>query len=255
MKMRIGEIAALAACTFVTLFYATTQGTYASELFANFGLIVYMGAAAIVGIVVSLRLGRSKMTYVSLGFAVGLVFWLLGLLVYTYAYYVEGTGLPYISFYDIFYLLSYPSMILGTLGMLRVCWRALDKRAWRVVLAFSVVLFLLIVVYVIPPSVQDLSTPLEIIVTILYPTLDVAVFLLILPIFLVTRKGMFERAFAFISLGAVLLALGDLFYTALNVASLYYDGHPIDLLLFFGSVSAGYGFWCQQADLKSIGEH
>lgn len=255
MKMRIGELAALMACAFAVLFYMLAQGTYTLELFSNFGLIAYMGIAATIGVVVSLRLGLSKMTYVSLGFAAGLWFWLLGLLVYTNAYYISGTDLPYLSLADVFYFLTYPAIVLGSVGMLRLCRRAVTKWEWGVVLVLAILLYAFDVIYVVPPSISELTSPLEIIVTILYPTLDIMVFLLLLPIFLVTRKGVFEMTFAFISLGAALLALGDLFYTSLNVASLYYDGHPVDLLLFFGCVSAGYGFWRQQADLKSIGQH
>ena len=254
MKMRIGEIGALAGTIFAILFYASAQKTYTLELFSNFGLIAYMGAAATVGVIVFLRLGQSKMTRILLGFALGLVFWLLGLLVYSYAYYVVDTGLPYLSLADFFYLLTYPAIILGAAGILRICVRSLSRQAWIAVVVSSLLLYALDVIYVIPPSITGLTTRLEIIVTVLYPTLDIAVFLLLFPIFFAIRKGVFETSFAFISLGAVLLALGDLFYTTLNVSSLYYDGHPLDLLLFFGCISAGYGFWRQYADLKSIGE-
>jgi hypothetical protein len=240
------------ACLFAIAFYASMQGTYSLELFSNFGLIAYMGSAAIVGIAAFARLGRSRMTYVPLGFAMGLVFWLLGLLVYSDAYYISGTGLPYISLADVFYMLTYPAMLLGALGMLRIGRRSVTRNGWVIVLVLGLLLYMLDVGFVIPLSIEDLTTPLEIIVTILYPTLDILVFLVLLPIFFLMRKGVFEKAFAFISLGAVLLALGDLFYTTLNVASLYYDGHPVDLLLFFGCVSAGYGFWRQYADLKAV---
>ena len=50
----------------------------------------------------------------------------------------------------------------------------------------------------------------------------------------------------------MLLALGDLVYSILNVTGVYYDGHPMDLLLFFGRVSAAYGFWRQHADLAKL---
>lgn len=255
MRIRTGELVALLGSVFAVLFYAIMQRTYTLELFANFGLIAYMGIAATIGVIISLRLGLSKMTLVSFGFAVGLVSWLFGLLVYTNAYFISGKGMPYLSLADVFYLLTYPAMILGAVGMLRLCRRAITKRGWSIILGLAILLYTLDTIYVIPGSIGNLSSPLDIVVTILYPTLDIMVFLLLVPIFLVTRRGMFEMAFAFMCLGAALLALGDLFYTTLNVASLYYDGHPVDLLLFFGCISAGYGFWRQQADLKSVGAH
>ena len=255
MKMRIGEVAALAACAFVLAFYASAQGTYSLELVSNFGLIAYMVVAALIGVFVAFRLGRSKFTDVSLGFAVGLVFWSIGLLLYSYSYYIVDTGLPYLSLADVFYLLTYPAEILGAVGVLRLCFRSLGRRVWVVVGVSGLLLYALNFVFVVPSSIEGLTAPLDVVVTILYPTLDITVFLLFLPLFFFARGGILEKPLAFICLGAVLLALGDLFYAALSVASLYYDGHPMDLLLFFGCVSAGYGFWRQQADVESAGEH
>jgi len=255
MKPRTCEIVAVVGAGIVIGFYALAQGSYALELFANFGLVAYMGCAALVGIVVFLRLGRAKMTYVSLGFAMGLLFWVLGLLIYSYSYYIVDTGLSFLSLADIFYFLTYPAMISGALGMFHFCRHSLIRRDWIVVVVLGLLLYLLDIAYVIPSSISYLTSPLEVIVTVLYPTLDIAVFLLLLPMFFAMRKSVFERAFAFISLGAVLLALGDLFYAALNVAYLYYDGHPIDLLLFFGCISVGYGFCRERANLESLVSH
>lgn len=89
-------------------------------------------------------------------------------------------------------------------------------------------------------------------VTVLYPTLDIAFFLMVFALFLAFRKGMFEKPFAFMALGTMLLALGDLTYAVLSTMNLYYDGHPMDLMLFFGCIFAGYGFWRQYTDLSRL---
>ena len=88
--------------------------------------------------------------------------------------------------------------------------------------------------------------------TALYPTLDIAFFLMIFVLFFAFRTGVFGKPFAFMALGTALLALGDLTYSVLNVTYLYYDGHPMDLMLFLGCISAGYGFWRQYADLNKL---
>jgi hypothetical protein len=250
--MRVGESLAVLACVLVAAIYAFTQGTYFLSLFANVGLVTYMALAVATGIVVFFKLGRSKMTYISVGFSLGLLSWALGLVIYTYAYYVVNTGLPNVSWADFFYLLEYVPMIVGAVGLLRICSGAVGKRGWAAVVVSGLVLYSLDFIYIIPPSIATLTAPLDIIVSILYPTLDITVFLILFPIFLAMRKGVFAKAFGFISLGMVLLALGDLAYGVLSLASLYYDGNPIDLLLFFGCVSAGYGFWLQYADLRAI---
>jgi hypothetical protein len=214
-----------------------------------------MGVAAAIGVAVTFRLGRSSVTYVFLGFAAGLAFWAIGLLIYGYSYYIVDTGMPYLSVADMFYLLTYPAVILGALGMLRICSRSLSKQAWLAVGGSALLLYFLDAVFVVPPSIEGLTDPLEIMVTVLYPTLDIAVFLLLFLLLLAARGGILEKPLQFIRLGALLLALGDLSYTALNVASLYYDGHPMDLLLFFGCISSAYGFWRQQVDVEIANEH
>jgi hypothetical protein len=252
VPMRYGEYVALVGCAVAVAVYAFWQGTEGLGLFANWGLIAYMGTASLVGIGTYLNLGGSKMTNISLGYSLGLLSWLLGLSIYTYAYFVAGTELPYLSIADVFYLLSYPAWVLGAVGMLRVSGRGTRTAGWLAVAAVGVVLYILIIVYVIPASVSGLESPMEAFVTALYPTLDVAFFLLTLAFFVVFRGGIFERAFAFMALGAMLFALGDLLYAVLSVTGLYYDGHPMDLLLFLGCVSAGYAFWRQNAELVKL---
>lgn len=177
---------------------------------------------------------------------------MFGLGVYTYNYLIARTDLPYLSLADVFYLLSYPPIILGCVGLLRLFGRSLGRLGWLAVAGVGVVLYGLVVVYAIVPSIQYLDTLLEVLVTALYPSLDIVIFLLVLPLFYAFRKGIFESSFALIALGAFLFALGDLVFTYVNLSEGYYDGHPLDLLWFIGSISSGYGFYRQQADLKSI---
>jgi hypothetical protein len=250
--MRRGEIFALGAAILVVLVYALGQGSEFLVLFANYGLVAYMGIAAMIGIFTYLKLGSSRMSDLTLGYALGLFSWMIGLSIYTYTYLIAGADLPYLSIADVFYLLSYPAWMISAIGMLRVFGRAVAKRARLIVVTVGLVLYSLIAVYVIPLSIIGLENPLEVIVTALYPTLDVLFFLLVFALFFVFRKGMFGKPFAFMALGTVLLALGDLAYTVLNVVSLYVEGNPIDLLLFLGCVGAAYGFWCQYADLSKL---
>ena len=250
--MRIGETLAIAAVVVAVSFYALGQGTEILTSFANYGLIAYMGAAALIGIFVYIRLGPSQFSKICLGYALGLVSWALGLSIYTYAYYVSDIGLPYLSIADIFYLLSYPAWMTSALSMLLTFGGAVGRRARITVLATGVLLYILVAVYVIPSSVSGLTDALEVFVTVLYPTLDIAFFLMIFALFFAFRTGVFEKPFAFMALGTALLALGDLTYSILNVTNLYYDGHPMDLMLFLGCICAGYGFWRQYADLSKL---
>jgi hypothetical protein len=251
--MKTCDVAAIMAAIAAAAVYLLAQGTEALALFANYGLIAYMGSAALIGFINYFRIGRSLAAELILGFALGLVFWALGLVVYTYAYFVTGEGLEYLSLADVFYFLSYPSMFFGISRMLRLFGKAATGRHWLVTLAFGTVLYALIGVYVLIPSVSELGVSLDALVTVLYPILDTIVFLMLFHLFLVFRKTIFEKSYAFIALGAMLLAVGDLTYTFLNVTSMYYDGHPLDLLLFFGCVSAGRGFWIQLTDLLPLG--
>lgn len=251
-RRRTGEILALASIGVAVAFYALGQGTNILTDFANYGLIGYMGTAALVGVFVYMRLRPSEFSSVVLGYALGLLSWAVGLSIYTYAYYVTNIGLPYVSVADVFYLLSYPPWIISALSMLRVFGGAIGRRARLSVLATGVLLYVLVAAFVVPTSVSGLSDSLEVLVTVLYPTLDIAFFLMVFALFLAFRKGMFEKPFAFMALGTMLLALGDLTYAVLSTMNLYYDGNPMDLMLFFGCISAGYGFWRQYADLSRL---
>ena len=246
------EILALGSLVVAVAVYALGQGTDILTDFANYGLIAYMGIATLVGIFVYFRLRPSKFSNVSLGFAIGLLSWAVGLSIYTYAYLVTNLGLPFLSAADVFYLLSYPPWMLSALCLLRVFGGAIGRRARLAVLATGVLLYTLVAAFVIPSSVSSLHSTLEVFVTVLYPSLDVAFFLMVFALFFAFRTGVFEKPFAFMALGTMLLAIGDLTYAVLSNMNLYYDGQPMDLMLFCGCVSAGYGFWRQYADLYRL---
>jgi hypothetical protein len=245
------HLTAFSLMTSVSLIYLLFQGTYGLELFGSYGLIAFMSAAAILGIISYMRLGKSLFSSISLGIAVGLISWVLGLAVYTYTYYIANADLPYVSIADLFYLMSYPPMIWGALGLLRLFGRSLDRVEWTIVAVSGAALCLLMIPYVIVPSIEGL-TALEALVTIVYPLMDTVVFLLILPLVFAFRKGVFGFSFAMIASGTALYALGDVALAYVNVTTGYYDGHPLDLLLFLGSILVGYGFWKRNSDLKYI---
>jgi len=247
MKVRLDHVVVALITVGVALFYAFGQGTYALLLFANYGLILFGALAGLVGLVSYLQLGRSKMGLFSLGFAVGLLLWMPGLAVYTYTYLIAGVDLPYLSLADVFYLLSYPPILLGCIGLLREFRSSLERVDWLTTAIVGVLFYLLVALYAVVPSVQALEDPLEILVTALYPSLDVLILALLLPVLLAFRKGIFRAPFALLALGAALVALGDLAFTYVNLVIGYYDGHPIDLLWFTGFIAYGYGFWRQHA--------
>jgi hypothetical protein len=251
-KRRMAEILALASLVGAVAVYALGQGTDVLTDFAVYGILAYMGTAALIGIFVYLRLRPSDFSNIVLGYALGLLSWAVGLSIYAYAYYVTNIGLPYVSVADVFYLLSYPAWMIGALGMLRVFAGAISRRARLSVLAVGAILYVLVGAFVVPSSVSGLNNGLDVFVTVLYPTLDIAFFLMVLALFLAFRTGVFGKPFAFMALGTMLLTLGDLTYAVVSTTNLYYEGSPIDLMLFFGCISAGYGFWRQYADLGRL---
>jgi hypothetical protein len=249
-RLRLGDAFVLLLVVAVVLFYFVGQGTDALLLFANYGLIAFVGFAGVLGLMSSIRLGRSLLGVLSLGFAVGLIAWMLGLAVYSCTYLIAGVDLPYVSFADVFYFLSYPPMIFGCIGLLRLFAPALRKTDWVVMAAVGASMCIVTVVYVVIPSVQTLSGPLEVLTTVPYPLLDVLVFLLLLPLVFAFRKGIFEAPYALLALGAFLVALGDLVFTYVNLEIGYYDGHPLDLLWFTGCIAYAYGFFRQYTGFK-----
>lgn len=237
----------------VSAFYLLAQGTDSLALFANYGLILFAGSAGLLGLLSYARLGKSQMGYVSLGFAIGLLMWMLGLVVYTYYYLIIEVELPYNSLADVFYLLSYPSMVLGCVGLLRTVASSLQRAHWLSVATTGAVLCILVVLYAVIPSVAELTDPLEVLTTSLYPLLDLLVLVLLLPLFVAFRKGIFVAPYSLLALGALLMVLGDLIFTYVNLTIGYYDGHPLDLFWFMSCISFGYGFWRQHTGFN-LGE-
>lgn len=256
LVVRKSHLAAVSLIVGVGLVYLLFQGTYGLEIFGSYGLPLFMAAAATLGLLNYLRMGKSPFSYVSLGFALGLVSWALGLAAYTYVYYVAYSDVPYISMLDVFYLGSYPPMIWGAIGLLKLLGKSLKKAEWAAVAVSGTALTILMIPYVFIPSIEGL-TSWDALVAIIYPVMDNAVFLLLLPLFFAFRKGVAGLSFALIAFGAALFTLGDMALTYVSLTSGYYDGHPLDLLLFSGCIIVGYGFWNRNSDLKSIdfGKH
>ncbi len=247
MKFRLDHMFVLLCAVGVVLFYFLGQGSYLLVLFANYGLIAFAGLAGVFGLIAFAKLGKSTMGLVSLGFAIGLLSWMLGLVVYTYTYLVANADLPYLSLADVFYFISYPPIILGCIGLLRFFWPSSGRIGLLLTAIAGGLLCFAVVTYAVVPSIQALDNVLEIVVTALYPLLDVLILVLLLPLFLAFRKGIFGTAYALLALGAALEAVGDLVFTYVNLAVGYYDGHPLDLLWFLGFISYAYGFWRQHA--------
>ena len=242
-ELRLSNLVVLSIALAVMVFYLLGQGSDALYLFAHLGLIAFVGIAGMFGLVSFARLGKSKPGFASLGFGVGLILWMFGLVVYTYSYLITSVDLPYLSLADIFYLLSYLPIILGCFGMLWVIGPSLGRINWLLTAVTGVFLCLMVVVYGVIPSIETLDTPLEVLVTALYPLLDDLILVLLLPLFFAFRKSIFRTPYTLLAAGAFLIALGDLVFTYVNLTVGYYDGHPLDLLWFTGSIAYGYGFW------------
>lgn len=254
LELKKDHLIAFSLIAGVASIYLFLQGTYTLELFGSYGLNIFMTAAAILGLISYARIGKSPFSLVSLGFALGLVSWVSGLWFYTYTYYIANADLPYISMADAFYLMSYPPMIWGTISLLRLFARSLKRMEWLTLAAAGTAFTILMIPYVILPSIEGVGglTQLEALVTVLYPLMDAAVFLLLFPLFLAFRKGVIGLSFALIASGAAMYTLGDIALTYVNLTTGYFDGHPLDLLLFSGCILVGYGFWRRQSDMKSI---
>jgi hypothetical protein len=249
-KPRLDNAVVLILVAIVALFYFAAQGTYTLLLFANYGLIAFAGLAGVLGLISSIRSGKSLPGYLSLGFAVGLIAWMFGLATYSYTYLIAGVDLPYVSLADVFYFLSYPPMILGCIGLLRLFASSLKRADWAIVASVGTSLIIATAIFVAIPSIETLSDPSEILTTVPYPLLDALVLVLLLPTVLAFRKGIFQAPYALLALGALLITLGDLVFTYVNLEIGYYDGHPLDLLWFTGCIAYGYGFLRQHMGFK-----
>jgi signal transduction histidine kinase len=193
------------------------------------GLNMYydaVAAAALLALLVGIRLHRPARAGPWHLFAVGLGLWLLGEVLWNW-YEVVLHQEPFPSVADVAYLLAYPFLALGFVLLIRERHPGRDRASLIDATIVTTGLALIAWVYLIDPYAGDASlSSAERLISVLYPLGDVL--LLAVMVRLLVARGPRPPAYALLAgfLGMVLVA--DVAYAVLTLAGTYATGDPID---------------------------
>jgi diguanylate cyclase (GGDEF)-like protein len=203
-----------------------TGGLAANLTYNAIGLA---GGLAIVGAVWLHRPRHRAMWYL---FAGGQVMSVVGDVIYEYYEYVLDQE-PYPSLADVFYLGSYPMMIIGLLLLIRRGrGRGLDGLVDSAIIATG--LGLVFWIFVLHPVASDTSvSALERVISTTYPAVDVLLLAMLARLF--TDAGTRTTSTRLLSAAAALVLVAD---TAFSLLTLYTgsDGHEVDALFLLSYV-------------------
>lgn len=153
----------------------------------------------------------------------GLIAMFLGQACFVYFQFVQGIEAPFPSLADVFFMVAYPLLIVALVMFLRAYTASgfpIGPASERIWIAVGVALFCAAVGYpILKPLVTKPGEPLETLLNVLYPVLDV---LLFIPAVLLIRIGLRFRGGAVWKVWATLLA-GFVFLCAADTLFAYYS--------------------------------
>jgi hypothetical protein len=173
--------------------------------------------------------------------AFGFFFWSLGEATWSFYALFLGVEIPFPSIADVFWLAGYPLVLAGMVGFLRHFRFAITGKSLMIAVGVATAATGLIAVFLIIPVISISSDFVSNVVGFAYPIMDIA--LLYVPIVgvLLFRGGRLAHGWYWLAAGAVLYSFADILFSYLTATGAYYDGHPLELLYFYGDICSGLG--------------
>lgn len=166
---------------------------------------------------------------------IGLTLWTIAELWWTGGA-ILGQEIPYPSWADFFWIVGYVPMYFALWTRIRSI--HIDMRPSQVVglWATNVVSLGSTIIFVLFPIVQnnEPSAFVESALNILYPIVDLILLILVLRMLFTFQQGMYGKVWAWLSVGFMLRAFGDLVFAYANTVNLYYPDQQINLLSTMG---------------------
>lgn len=123
---------------------------------------------------------------------------------------------PFPSIADIFYLLGYPLLFFGLIKQVNLNKVEIPIKEKNVILTITLAVTILSFVIMILPIIQSYDaeelTFLELVITVLYPILDIILTPIAFIIFFKFKGGEFGKSWFLISLGFIIMIAADLVY-------------------------------------------
>lgn len=188
---------------------------------------------------------KNRVSIVWLGYSLGMLLWLLGestWAVYTLWYSIP---IPFPSPADGFWLAGYVPLMCA---MVMMAWPFRDffssRKMLTVILAVLVLAGLMLVVLIPATYASEIGKSfLEVVVSLAYPLLDVALLVVALPMFFLFRKGTFWRPYLFVTVGLLLTFVADVLFTWSTLNNVYYDGSFLELFFHWSYLAFAYAFY------------
>lgn len=170
-----------------------------------------------------------------LGLTIGWAMWTIAELWWAIAGLI-GQESPYPSWADFLWLAGYIPFYFALWGRFRSLPKNISSTQRAAVWILTLFLVLLAIVLVILPIIRysDPSAIIENIISILYPLADTVLLIFVLQVLFSYQKGIYGRAWQWISFGFIIFSLADLLFSYANVHDLYYPEQQVNLLSTIG---------------------
>lgn len=166
---------------------------------------------------------------------ISLTLWTVAELWWTVAA-ILGQEVPYPSWADFFWIAGYVPLYLALWSRIRSIPIRMDPLQRAGLQATNIVSLGSTIVFVLVPILRnnDPSTFLESALSLLYPIVDLILLIFVLRMLFTFQQGMYGKVWAWLSMGFMLRAFGDLMFAYGTTANSYYPDQQINLLSLFG---------------------
>jgi hypothetical protein len=236
-------LALLFALSLLAVYYFQTYYKHFMNTFSTFFPLFIAGATFIASVLALRNYWESLESVLSriwLGFTLGMAFWLLSELsrcLYTVIFQIKN---PYPSVADVYRLIGYGFLLFAIFTYVKLFRPVISKKMVATASIFilptstGIVPVLLLSLFATAPKI-NLTT---LIVSLLFPFLDLALLsqaMLGLLVFTTTQlKGKIGSAWLLINAGIIMNVFGDLLFSYMQLKTIYYRGHPLELFFHFG---------------------
>jgi len=243
-----GMTVLLISAAAVGVVYFLAQANHSFLYLLSNGLPPLLAFAAFIAATAGLlRSGmtRNRVSIVWLGYSLGMLLWLLG--ESTWAVYALWYSIPtpFPSPADGLWLAGYVPLM-G--AMVMMAWPFRDffssRKSLTVVSGVLVLAGLLLAVLIPATYISEIGKSfLDVVVSLAYPILDVALLVVALPMFFMFRKGTFWRPYLFVTVGLLLTFVADVLFTWSTLNDVYYDGSFLELFFHWSYLAFAYAFY------------
>jgi hypothetical protein len=193
------------------------------------------------------KLNRFSLIWVC--FTAGMVLWFLGELSWSIYAFFLGVEIPYPSIADVFWLVGYVSLFAALYTYDKLFAPSISKRALGIIMTATIIMSVIVSAGLIIPifGLEENTTTFT--VDLAYPLLDLALLSAALVGLAVFQAGALGKSWLLMILGFLANTAGDMIFSYTSAQGTYYNGHPSDLLFFYGYLLFALAFYVHMKEL------